>query len=590
MKVAIIGAGPSGLVTLKYLAEAHEYLGCEPVEARLFEYQPQVGGTFAARVYEDAELVSSKQLTTFSDFRVPNGGDFLSATRYVEYLKDYCTQFGLWRHIRLSTRVLSVKRRSPGHTVVYEHGGEHTEWACDAVAVCSGLHVEPNMPLIPGLENVPRVIHSSQFKARKQFHDARTVMVVGSGETGADISHLAVTTPRVERVLLCHRDGVHFAPKKSRPCDSPGPSETESRGAGYPDRRQQGEHVRYCVVHRILRQNDALLWGYYNVYIKCLLFISSGTTLGMDQWIGGISPERHHPSKIFFNKSMKVCPYISQPYRPQIPGPRLWLYALRSALVQTPIPDTQGRRVDLAPWPQCIDARGNVKFVDNGRLEYERLRDQEIRPDMIVLCTGYKQSFPFLNNDNDGNKSDLPYPTPDCADVRQVWRRDDPSVGFIGFVRPSLGAIPPLAELQAQLWISHLLAPHRIPRPLVPEDESHYKLRAMPGARITYGVDHESYAYQLALDTGSAPGLWDMIGLLSWRRLAQSLKLIIIWIFGANINTRFRLQGPWKWDGAVSLLASDEIWHTITRRPILFGIHSSFQFKPRVHHELLNTS
>jgi len=56
MKVAVIGAGPSGLVTLKYLLEAHKYLGCEPVEARLFEYQPQVGGTFVARVYEDAEV------------------------------------------------------------------------------------------------------------------------------------------------------------------------------------------------------------------------------------------------------------------------------------------------------------------------------------------------------------------------------------------------------------------------------------------------------------------------------------------------------------------------------------------------------
>jgi dimethylaniline monooxygenase (N-oxide forming) len=56
MKVAVIGGGPSGLVTLKYLTQAHEFLGCEAVEARLFEYQPQVGGTFSARVYEDAEV------------------------------------------------------------------------------------------------------------------------------------------------------------------------------------------------------------------------------------------------------------------------------------------------------------------------------------------------------------------------------------------------------------------------------------------------------------------------------------------------------------------------------------------------------
>jgi len=60
-------------------------------------------------------------------------------------------------------------------------------------------------------------------------------------------------------------------------------------------------------LHPILRRNDKLLWDYYNLYIKCLLFISSGTTAGMDQWIGGVSPERDHPSKrAWFLRKMNV--------------------------------------------------------------------------------------------------------------------------------------------------------------------------------------------------------------------------------------------------------------------------------------------
>ncbi|KAG5915307.1 hypothetical protein E4U53_004505, partial [Claviceps sorghi] len=117
MRVAVIGAGPSGLVTLKYLLDAHTSLGCEPVEARLFEEQPRVGGTFVARVYEDAEMVSSRQLTTFSDFRVPDGPDFLSAARYAAYLRDYCTHFGLWAHMHLGARVTGIARRRRGHTI-----------------------------------------------------------------------------------------------------------------------------------------------------------------------------------------------------------------------------------------------------------------------------------------------------------------------------------------------------------------------------------------------------------------------------------------------------------------------------------------
>lgn len=239
MKVAIIGGGPSGLVTLKYVLNAHLHLGCEPIEARLFESQPRVGGTFVARSYEDTEvsivcigggikqmltiplqLVSSKQLTTFSDFRHTGKEDFLSAKAYVQYLEDYCTHFALWPYIMLSTNVLAVKRQYKGEAVSYivsystKSNINQEEWQCDAVAVCSGLHTEPNIPYIKGAEYVPQRMHSSSFKSRKQFGEGKTVMVVGTGETGADIAYLAVTSPTT-RVVMCHRDGFHFAPKVS---------------------------------------------------------------------------------------------------------------------------------------------------------------------------------------------------------------------------------------------------------------------------------------------------------------------------------------------------------------------------------------
>lgn len=59
MRVPVVGAGPSGLVTLKYLVTAHQLLGTEPIEATLFQGGDQVGGTFVARVYEDAEASRS---------------------------------------------------------------------------------------------------------------------------------------------------------------------------------------------------------------------------------------------------------------------------------------------------------------------------------------------------------------------------------------------------------------------------------------------------------------------------------------------------------------------------------------------------
>jgi dimethylaniline monooxygenase (N-oxide forming) len=57
MRVAVIGGGPSGLVTLKYLATAHEFFDdVKPIEAKLFESEASVGGTFKHRAYENAEV------------------------------------------------------------------------------------------------------------------------------------------------------------------------------------------------------------------------------------------------------------------------------------------------------------------------------------------------------------------------------------------------------------------------------------------------------------------------------------------------------------------------------------------------------
>lgn len=270
---------------------------------------------------------------------------------------------------------------------------------------------------------------------------------------------------------------------------------------------------------------------------------------------------------VFFNKSDKLSPYISLPYRPKHPGWSLWLYALRSAFVQKPVPDTQGKQVDLAPWPERIEPSGIVRFKDTGRPESERMKQEIIKPDIVILCTGYNQSFPFFQTPR--RRGHRAYPLPSEADVRGIWKRQEPTIGFIGFLRPSLGAIPPLAEMQTQLWILNLLAPHKIPRALVSEDEKHYRLHPLPDARIKYGVDHESYAYQLALDMNSAPGLTDIIGLLSLTH--KSWRLLVIWALGAHFNTKFRLQGPWKWHGAQDLLVSTEFWETITRRPLFFG-------------------
>lgn len=218
MRVVVVGGGPSGIVCLKTLLEAS-------VDAVLLEAEQGLGGTFRARGYENANLVSSRQLTSFSDFRLPRDHpDHLSLPEYVDYLEAYARHFGLddvkrrgaaWDgrgRIRLGAKVLSVRRGSggKGHVVQYrkdggEGGEEETMLECDAVALCTGLHVTPAVPAIPGFENIPERIHSSEYKGRAQLA-GKKVLLLGCGETAMDIAYESVKAGAKE-VVMCHRGG-----------------------------------------------------------------------------------------------------------------------------------------------------------------------------------------------------------------------------------------------------------------------------------------------------------------------------------------------------------------------------------------------
>lgn len=575
MRVAVIGAGPSGLVTLKYLKSAHEFFDVKPIEVMVFEASNEIGGTFAQRAYEDAELVSSKFLTSFSDFRAyEEDPDFLSAERYVQYLRDYCDHFRLWPDIHLSTPIVDVhRRRGGGHTVHYRKDGADLTWDCDAIAVCTGLHVIPNLPSLPGADRVPVVKHSSEFKTREEFGKDKTVVILGTGETGIDLAHLAVTSP-TQRVVICHRDGFLGAPKViPNPVWFPvfGRKANPLRRDLPVDVSWQAPLFDSMYLHPLIR--DTLwTWNVYDWGIKASNWLISGTKHGVDQWVGGISKERFHVSKLFFNKGApKALPYISAPYRPTRPG---LIERIRSSIVQMPIEEIPvGRTIDLAPWPTHIDASGTMYFTNNGRPEYDRMRAlKPTKPDVLIYATGYRQEFPFFTHPE--NPADR-YPTAVDTDVRSIWSRQDPSVGFIGFVRPGYGAIPPLAELQAQLWILGLIDPSKVAN-LSEADEHHFRLRATEGQkrRITYGVDHETYAYQLALDIGSAPTVGEVfrVGWSASSRQQRGLwwRLPVIWAAGAQFNTKFRIRGPWAWDGAAHVLGG-ELWQTISRRHGLFN-------------------
>ena len=168
--------------------------------------------------------MSSKQLTSFSDFRLPLGRpDYLTLPDYLEYLWEYTRHFGFEDRIHLKCRVTKIKRASGsqgGHDVEYIDSRESDAPQVKTIrvqyiAVCSGLHVTPSIPNIEGIENVlnstgalidgvrREVYHSSEYKGRAQLV-GRRVMILGTGETGHDIAYESVKAGATE-VILCNR-------------------------------------------------------------------------------------------------------------------------------------------------------------------------------------------------------------------------------------------------------------------------------------------------------------------------------------------------------------------------------------------------
>jgi dimethylaniline monooxygenase (N-oxide forming) len=62
------------------------------------------------------------------------------------------------------------------------------------------------------MELVPVSLHSSGFKTKAQFGVDKTVLILGSGETGMDVAYMDGNSP-TKRDLLSHRDGFLCAPK-----------------------------------------------------------------------------------------------------------------------------------------------------------------------------------------------------------------------------------------------------------------------------------------------------------------------------------------------------------------------------------------
>jgi len=112
MRIAIIGAGCSGLTAIKHLIEA----GIEDVIC--YEKTDQIGGNWVytatpshSSISITTHTISSKPMSQFSDFPMPpDYPDYPSHQQILAYFQAYAQHFQLEQYIRFQIAVLQVHK------------------------------------------------------------------------------------------------------------------------------------------------------------------------------------------------------------------------------------------------------------------------------------------------------------------------------------------------------------------------------------------------------------------------------------------------------------------------------------------------
>jgi dimethylaniline monooxygenase (N-oxide forming) len=331
-RVAVIGAGVSGLVAAKCLLDE----GLEPL---VYERAPQIGGLWnydealpdgGGVMYRSLSTNTSKHTLAFSDLPLPETApDFPSHSEVLQYLRNYATHFGLHTYICLNTVVESVEPTSNEQWTVRARTGEQISTGTfEAVVVCSGRDRYPELIHPPGSESFAgRILHSRSYKGPEEFAGMR-IVVAGVGSSGVDI---ATELSRVADCLyLSTEHGAWFIPRYvlGRPYD-----------------------------HQLTRLAERLPY-------RLRLFLFSRLLL-------------------FEYRRMGVTPRQLQAHGLPLPSFDLWSARL------TPCNDllTRIQSGAIQVKPRMMQLEGQqVRFTDGSAAE----------ADVVICCTGYTLRFPFL--------------------------------------------------------------------------------------------------------------------------------------------------------------------------------------------------
>jgi dimethylaniline monooxygenase (N-oxide forming) len=467
MKIAVVGAGCSGLVTLKYLLDIYP-----ATDVVCFEKSHSVRGCWGDQ-RADFVSTSTKYTTQFSCFRrwLPEVGpdhnfeEFYRGSEFGDYLEAFAAHFNLKEHIQFGVKLQHLEWMEDGWSLRLAENGKEQHLKFDAVFLCTGLvnqKVQLGSTAIPMTED-PRGICNA------------TVVVVGGGESAADVANVLAKPEHNNTVFLSLRSGIRVSPRyhpiRGVPSDFLRNRLLLSFDKGV--RNWIGERF---VTFRIRFDRLLVRW-----------FPHQQTSTDPDEQAQAFRREWDLKLKarakgglfnVFHNKSDDFLNVVAE-QRLQIIGPPI---------------DEQ--------WTNYFD--------------FDQSRTLHLSPDILVCSAGYRSQLPDLS----AGTVQLKDFYHGCVHI------DRHNLFLIGFARPIIGNIPSISEVQARYAVGVLSGKFTLPAELNEKQNEAWDLLCAEYRTINtenvYPVEQFAYCDELAQEMGILPTLATVGSLKTWLKIMFS--------------------------------------------------------------------
>lgn len=496
-KIAVIGAGASGLTVMKEMTALGHKVVC-------YESLPVIGGVYA-KSYDHTTLTTSSCLTAYSDYSdgLEAKPKFWTDTEYLTYLAGFAKKFDLYKYINFRTKVEKTtrcpvsgiwhikykkNRWSPPHRAyapVPEEDPEEPmcdEGGFDGICICTGTNTWASLPCFKGQEGFKgEIMHSEKYRSAEEFAGKR-VLVVGSGESGSDICNEISKFAQHTALAIRGKHG-HLIPRKQA------------------DGRVTDLNTNRC--------------RYSNPYV-------------LGDWVGYVNQlaKRFVASMGPPDEEAKVLKKIADLNLSQSTSAFSKFGCKNAGFVEAMV--LRGTSLHRGGF----HLEGNTAVFGDGTT---------FEADVIVACTGYRNTFPFAEESHPdineyGQNPRLLY--------KQVFHPNyNGEVAYFGFARPAFGSIPPTSEMQSRFYAMVMNGDIKLPCRATQvqkalEDKAQYDWRFGYDAKRVKGlVDFQIYTDDLANEMGMLPPLRKIF--------FTKPKLWMSLMFGPFTMHQYRLAGPY---------------------------------------------